>query len=274
MEENQMLKTILNDLNFPEGPAFDSNGDLWFVEIHGGTVGRLKKNFELKRFKIEGGRPNGLAVDSRDKIWFCDSGNNRISVLDPDTGDVKTVADSVGGETLNQPNDLAFDSAGNVVFTCPGSSRKEPTGYVCAITSKGVKKIADGKYFPNGLAFSADGKTLYIAETYRHRIWKGDWNAEKAEWTNAAPWAEVGGPIGPDGMAFGNDGNLYVAVYASRHIKAVSPEGLVVKMYELGGNNPTNCAFAPEGGLVVTEAEMGRLHYIDNKVHGVRLFKK
>lgn len=269
-----MIKTLLENLNFPEGPATDSKGNIWFVELHGGNVCLLSKDGNLKRFHVENGAPNGIAIDSCDNVWFCDSGNDCVSILNPDSGDINVYCDRGGGNKLDHPNDLAFDAKGNVVFTCPGNSRKEPTGYVCAANANGVKKVIEGKFFPNGLAFSEDGKTLVVAETYRHRLWKGEWNADTLAWSNAAPWAEVGGVIGPDGMAFGDDGNLYVAVYGGKAVKVVSPSGAVIEEIVLGGHNPSNCAFMPRGGLLVTETEEGKLLYVSNGVKGAALFKK
>ena len=107
-------KVILKNLDFPEGPAFDSKGNLWFVELHGGNVARLGVDGVLARFRIDGGAPNGIAVDSSDKIWFCDAANDNVSILDPDTGEVSVFCDNVCGETLAHPNDLAFDGAGNI----------------------------------------------------------------------------------------------------------------------------------------------------------------
>lgn len=269
-----MTKVLLENLAFPEGPAVDSRGNIWFVELLGGNVCVLSIDGNLKRYPIENGKPNGIAIDDKDNIWFCDSGNNCISVLDSNTGELRKVCDRVDGATLNNPNDLAFDSCGNVIFTCPGNSRKEPTGYVCAVNKNGVKKIITEKFFPNGLAVSPDGKTLILAETYQHRLWKGDWNPETLEWTNASPWVEVGGVIGPDGMAFGDDGNLYVAIYGGKAVKVVSPEGEIIKVLELEGNNASNCAFLPEGGLLVTETEKKQLLKMEINVKPARLFKE
>ena len=158
---------------------------------------------------------------------------------------------------------------GNLVFTCPGESRKEPTGYACVFMKKGsVKKITDENYFPNGLAFTKDGKSLVIAETYRHRLWRGDWDSDRGEWTNQKVWCDVGGPDGPggpDGMAFDTKGALYVAVYGTGKIKVINLDGKVVSEILLPGQNPTNCAFDLRGmrGLVVTEAEKGQVLYVE-----------
>lgn len=162
-----MNKILLSNLDFPEGPAVGKNGEIWFVELHGGNVCRHIPGSDTRCFHIEGGKPNGIAVDSKGEIWFCDAGNDCVSVLLPSNGEVHTVCADIGGEKLAHPNDLAFDSLGNLLFTCPGESRTSPTGYVCALSKKGVKKIIDGKFFPNGLAFTPDGKSLVIAETYK-----------------------------------------------------------------------------------------------------------
>ena len=178
----------------------------------------------------------------------------------------------IGGEKLAHPNDLAFDSLGNLLFTCPGESRTSPTGYVCALSKEGVKKIIDGKFFPNGLAFTPDGKSLVIAETYKKRLWKGDWNPETLEWSNPRIFAETGGNIGPDGMAFGDDGNLYVAVFGGGAVKIVSPEGKIAGEIKLEGQKPSNCAFIPGGGLLITETEKSQLLLADINVGPGGLF--
>lgn len=225
-----------------------------------------------------GGAPNGIAIDAQDRIWFCDAAQNAIRRFDPSTKEIKVLSDEVDGARLNKPNDLTFDSKGNLLFTCPGESRQEPTGYVCVLTKDGnVKKIITEKYFPNGLAFTNDGKSLVMAETYKHRLWKGDWNADTFMWTNEKAWCYVegpNGPGGPDGIAFDEEGNLYVAVYGTRKITVVSKEGKVIEEILLPGQNPTNCAFDPTNklGLIVTEAEKGLLLSIDVNTKGMQLF--
>jgi gluconolactonase len=217
-----------------------------------------------------------MVIDAQGRIWFCDSEKKAIRRFNPENHQVETIADKVGEETLNKPNDLAFDSEGNLVFTCPGDSRQEPSGYVCVLQKNGlVKKITTEKYFPNGLAFSPDGRTLTIAETYKHRLWKGDWNAKTCEWTNAKVWVELDGGIGPDGMAFDSEGNLYVAVFDTGKIKVISPKGKIIEEIQTLGKRPTNCAFDPSGklGLVVTEAEKGLLLSIKINKKAGRLFE-
>lgn len=268
------FKIFLENLNFPEGPALDSKGNIWFVELLGGNVCRADKNGNVHRYAIEGGKPNGIAIDFCDNIWFCDAGNDCVSILDPMTGENHPVFTHVGDETLAHPNDLAFDIRGNLLFTCPGESRREPTGYVCVANADGVKKVITEKFFPNGLAFTHDGSRLAIAETYKHRIWIGDWNSDTLKWENPYVLAEVGGDIGPDGMAFAQDGTLYAAIYGGSSVKVISGDGTILKVLPVGGKNASNCAFLPDGRLIVSETERGRLVVLDTDVTGACLFNK
>lgn len=271
MKESK-IKVLIEGLDFPEGPAVDSFGNIWLVEQQGGNIIRFSVDNKITRYPTNGS-PNGIAIDAHDYIWFCDSKNNCISVLEPKKKSIKVVCDEVNGKPLDKPNDLAFDDSGNLLFTCPGNSRHEPTGYVCALVKGEVKKITEGKYFPNGLAFTADGKELVIAETYKYRLWKGKWDSSSATWYEAAPWVEVGGPIGPDGMAFDENHNLHVAIFGQQKIKVISPQGIIIEEVFLPGKNPTNCAFLVKGGLIVTEAERGELLWIDNSIKGIPLYR-
>ena len=255
------VQVLASGLQFPEGPVFTPDGALWCVELKGGGLARWQQG-ALTRVATGGG-PNGASVDREGRIWFCDSQHNAIRRLDPRTGAAESVAERVDGQPFNKPNDLAFDAAGNLLFSCPGESRHEPSGYVCCLAPSGeVSVIAREMYFPNGLVFLNGGRSLLLAETYRQRLWIGDWDPQLREWHNTRIWADqVLGAPGPDGMALGADGRLYVAVYGSGQIKIYDAAGRQAGARDLPGRNPTNCAFDPAGrlGLVVTEAERGEL---------------
>ena len=253
-------RVLASGLDFPEGPAFAPDGTLWCVEARGGALVQWSER-GLARHDSRG-LPCGLAFDGDGRAWFCDAQQKAVRSLDPERNTWTTQATNVDGAPLNAPNDLAFDAVGNLVFSCPGDSRFEPTGSVCCLRPNGsVTTLRGDLYFPNGILFSADNQTLMVAETYGRRVWKGAWDANSATWSDAQPWAELLGEPGPDGLALGADGLVYVAALRAGVIKVVDAGGLVVAQHPVPGPRPTNVAFDPSGalGMVVTEAEHGAL---------------
>lgn len=255
------FNVILTGLKFPEGPLFDFEGNLWFVEIQGGTLS-CWNGAELIRYDVDG-TPNGAAIDKAGNIWFCDSGRGEIRIFNPITQKTTTVCNqTTEGARLKRPNDLIFDSEGNLLFSDHADGRENPISILCVLP-KGKNKakvISQDKYFTNGIALKSDGKTLIFAETYRQQLWMGEWNHENLEIENERPFAKAGiGPWGPDGIAFDENENLYVAIFNEGKINIYNQSGALTHFLVCPGNRPTSCAFDPLNryGLVVTEAEKG-----------------
>src|SRR5262249_21191463 len=130
-----------------------------------------------------GGEPgsNGLTVDSLGRLVLCEHGDRRVSREEKD-GTKTTLADRYEGKRFNSPNDLVYKSNGDLYFTDPpyglegrnDDPKKE-------LSFNGVYRLSkDGKLtlltkdltFPNGIAFSPDEKTLYIAVSDpKHAVW-------------------------------------------------------------------------------------------------------
>jgi gluconolactonase len=267
------VQVLAKGLDFPEGPAFDPQGNLWCTELLGRTLVRWSKE-GLQRYST-GGYANSMAFDRRGRIWMCDSEQNLIRRFSPNDEKWETMASEVDGAALQSPNDLAFDAQGNLIFTCPNFANTEPTGYVCCLKPNGtVKKIIEGLYRPNGLDFVDHGKFLVVGDTYQKKLLKGVWDDQGCAWQDPQPWAQVGGEEGPDGMAPGADGLLYVAIYGDGVVRVVDKDGKITQEYRLPGQTPTNVAIDPTGklGIVVTETEHGQLLSLPGIKPGVAIF--
>ena len=270
-------QVLASGLDFPEGPAFDPQGRLWFTELQGGNLVRWEAG-ALQRYPVgggSGGRGNGLAFDHQGRAWVADSGRNAIQRFDPDTEQWEVMLDQIDGQPLQAPNDLAFDPRGSLVFSCPNYASADPSGYVVCLRPDGsAHKIVEGYYRPNGLDFVEGGAALVVADTYRKMLFKGGWDTAAGTWQDPQPWADVGGSEGPDGMTPGADGLLYQAIYGDGVIRVVNPQGKIDHEIPVPGANPTNVAVDPTGqlGIVVTETEKGQLLSFPGVQPGVAIF--
>jgi gluconolactonase len=250
------IETLATALAFPEGPAVAPDGAIWFSELKSGQIACLADG-GLTRFAV-GDAPNGIALATDGMIWFCDQGRNQVRRLDPASGATSAVFETVDGEPLAAPNDLAFHPDGSLIVSCPGNSRVDPTGYLCRWTPGGrAERICDGLLFPNGLCFSADGTTLYFAETYGLRVMAAAWAAQLAP----CPLFATPGPIGADGVAVTGDGAVWATVYGAPLLRRFDPVTGATDDFALPDAHPAGCAADPHGrwDVIVTGTETGVL---------------
>ena len=163
-------RVLAAGLKFPEGPALSSDGQfLYFVNCESSAISRI----DLKRGKSEyewatlpdGGKGNGSAMGVDGFLYVADYAAKRIVRVNTASKLMTTIVDQdEAGGPLRGPNDLVFDKKGGLYFTDPAGSWDEPVGavYYAAPGTRQVSKIADGLRFPNGLALSPDGLTLYV----------------------------------------------------------------------------------------------------------------
>jgi gluconolactonase len=263
MTSNNSERLLLADLKFPEGPVFDAEGNLWFVEILGGNLSKWDGE-KLIRYPVDG-TPNGAVIDIKGIIWFCDSGRGEIRTFHPLTKEFQTICnETTDDQKLIKPNDLIFDSIGNLIFSDHADGREQAVSTICVLP-KGEHKakiISRDKRFTNGVALSRDEKKLIFAETYNQQLWIGEWDIKTVELRNEKLFAKAGnGPWGPDGIAFDESENLFVTIFNEHLVLKYSAEGEVIGTICCLGSRPTSCAFDPLGrwGLVVTEAERGEI---------------
>ena len=177
-----------------EGPAYDRrDGSLLFSDIPPNTVFRWQEGKGMPKAFLKpsgytgktprGGEPgsNGLLFDKQGRLILCQHGDRRIARLETD-GSFTTLADKYDSKRLNSPNDAVFKSDGSLYFTDPsygleGGNRsplKElPFNGVYRLSPQGeVTLLTKELSYPNGIGFSPDEKTLYVANSDGERaIW-------------------------------------------------------------------------------------------------------
>jgi gluconolactonase len=164
---------IASGFNSPEGPAFDRDGNLYFVNWLTSSVNRMDSAGNVTEFFNTGGIPAGLAFHPDGSLWVADEGDNIHGLLRITMdGESEIVVNEFKGTPLNGANDLVFDRSGAVYFSDPwGSGADKPIGGFYRYTNGGdLEQIDAGLQFPNGVALNADESAVYLAETYRQQI--------------------------------------------------------------------------------------------------------
>jgi len=269
MSNSALPVLVARGLGFAEGVNFDREGTLYCVDIPGGAICRLQPDGSLTAWVRTGGRPNGSRFGPDGDLFVADCGNRSILRVSTITGAFTVYADQCDGHPLAGPNDLCFGPDGTLYFTDPeGSSLGNPIGSVYAVAAgQTVTRVATGLAYPNGLAVTPDGLILIVAETHtgvlhRFSLEPASRYQELTPFTTLSPAAPPPREFGPDGMAFGTDGNLYVAHFGAGVIRVIAPSGEVVASLPAGGPAATNVAFW-EHGLYVTEGLSGSVYRLD-----------
>ncbi len=251
------FEVFAEGLDHPEGLAFDADGDLWA----GGELGQIYRIDHRRRVRevaCLGGFCLGLTFSAKHELWVCNLKKHALMHLDR-KGRLLGSIERVGKRKLMTPNFSVFDSEGNLYFSDSGEWNVA-NGWVYRLRANGKSDIFAGPFaFPNGMALSADEKTLYVVQSLHDDVVaveiRGDGRAGEQR-VYAKGFARV-----PDGAALDADGNLYVTCYASDNLYVVSPRGKVrLLAYDPQGTmiaRPTNVAFK-EKDLYV--ANLGRWH--------------
>jgi gluconolactonase len=154
---------------FTEGPLWHPDGFYYFVDIRQSRLHRVFPGKAPELVRDQTGEGNGTTFDLQGRLVICEGGHRRVSRWSSTTQS-EVLMDRWEGKRLNRPNDVVCRSDGSLYFTDPGlrvplAERELPNAGVYRIKPDGsTSMVADCEY-PNGLAFSPDERTLYVANT-------------------------------------------------------------------------------------------------------------
>ena len=195
--------------------------------------------------------PDGVAVDSAGNLYFVDSGNNRVrkisgGVITTVAGNGTQGFSGDNGPAINaelnlynfQPSAVAVDSAGNLYIADAGNDRvrKVTNGTITTVAGNGTQGFSGDNgpatsaqlNQPKGVAVDATGN-LYIADEANQRIRKvasGVINTVAGNGT--AGFSGDNGPAvsaklsGPTGGVVDASGNLYFADLGNGRIRKIA----------------------------------------------------
>lgn len=210
---------------FTEGPLWHPDGFWYFVDLRRNRLHRLRPGqpLEIAR-QTEGG--NGTTFDLQGRLVQCEGEGRKVTRMGAD-GKVEIIAGRYQGGRFNRPNDVVCRSDGSLYFTDPDKrvpyAQREippPAGIdnlwdgacVYRVAPDGAISVLAHCEYPNGLAFSPDEKTLYVANTrsskYIHAI-EVDAAGRMTRRRIFADMNEGTEPGIPDGLKVDSQGRVY-----------------------------------------------------------------
>jgi sugar lactone lactonase YvrE len=233
------LRTIaLGGEQGPEHIAIGPDGKL-YAAVASGNILRMNADGSAQAvFARTGGRVLGFDFDSSGNMIAADAIKGLLSISP--AGKVRVLTDHVDGDPIRYADAVVVAADGMLYFS-DASRRFAPavwggtfeasvldileqsaTGRILAYDphSKRTRTVAKGLSFANGVALSADGKSLFVNETGRSRIWKIAVSADNLDVAQASPQATVlfdNLPGYPDNLTRGLDGRIWAGFAKPRN---------------------------------------------------------
>jgi gluconolactonase len=239
------FEPVAGPFTFTEGPVWDG-ALLRFTDIRASRILAYDPATGACTVLAEDtNKANGLALDREGRLIVCEGGGRRIARYEA-TGERVTLADAFEGRRLNSPNDVVVDARGRIWFTDPrygdqtGKELDHDSVYRLDPRPDGsfaIARVAFDTTRPNGLAFSPDERTLYVAESPPAPEGSRQLRAYAVNEDGSLGPMRVLHDFGPDR---GIDG---MRVDAEGHVVAACGWGE-------GGPGPRIAVFAPDGAVV------------------------
>jgi len=167
--ETAQAERLATGFVFTEGPLWHPDGFYYFVDIRRSHLHRITPGKAAELVRADTGEGNGTTFDLQGRLVICEGGNRRVTRWSAD-GRSEVLMDRHEGKRLNRPNDVVCKSDGSLWFTDPGlrvplAQRELAEAGVYRIAPDGATSLVADCEYPNGLAFSPDERTLYVANT-------------------------------------------------------------------------------------------------------------
>jgi sugar lactone lactonase YvrE len=246
----------------PESVAIDGEGNIWC----GGELGQIyyikADGSTLEECASTGGFTLGIAFDANGMLYTCDLKHKAVFRYEPVRGELTMFATSNDELSLRIPNWPVVDSGRNVLYVSDSFDPQQPGPGIWRFdlnTGEGTLWYDEPLSFANGMALTADGTALLVAETFGRRVSRIPIQPDGSPGERQTV-VELEDTL-PDGLALDRSGNLYIACYEPSQILRLRPGGeLETLLADPEAHtlcHPTNCAFR---GSELFIANLGRWH--------------
>ena len=264
------VEKLAGGMKFIEGPVW-YNGALIFSDIPSNELKRWDGK-DLTTFREPSNNTNGNTIDRDGNLISCEHSSRRVTITRGEK--VEVLVDTIAGRKFNSPNDAAVKSDGTIWFTDPtyGTPRgeeKELDGrFVFRFDPKSmtIQKVATDFDMPNGICFSPDEKTLYVADSAKpHHIRAFDVQ-DDGTLSGGEVLCVIDNGV-PDGIRCDEKGNIWSSAGDGVHI--ISPDGKLIGKIKVP-ESPANLCFGGEDAKTLFITARTSLYSIKTLVKGAR----
>lgn len=225
--------TVVNPAaQYPEGPVV-VDGNAYYGEMGADRVMVWTPTGNREVWSRPGCGPTSVARGPEGSLYVLCHIEEALVRISTDGATLSVRNEDDAGRSFPTPNASVNDGVGGVYFSSSGqfSPSAPAEGSVLYLGADGgLRRIVQGFRYANGVAISADGKTLFVSEHFERRVIAldiaapGDVSAAHVflKLDDVVPqdpgrsWE-----VGPDGLATDTDGNLYVAEYGGGRLVIV-----------------------------------------------------
>ena len=154
-------------------------------------------------------------------------------------------------------NDAACDPQGRFWAGTKAHDNRVGGGALYRLDRDGhTELMLDGLTISNGLGWSPDGATMYLADTIPRVIHAFAFDGERGTISNGRVLVKVTEGDGPDGLTVDAAGDIWVAIFGAGRVQRYRPDGVLREELHVPAMETTSCAFGGPGlrRLYVTTA--------------------
>jgi len=265
IEPGTKVEIVASGFQFTEGPMWHE-GRLWFSDLAGNKMFGVAPDGKLRLLIDHSGGlqnppagsyqgSNAMATDKDGSVLMLQHGMRRVVRLDDHLA-MRPFLERFEGKRFNSPNDLVFAPDGALWFTDPPFGLLEHDADPAKeLSFNGVFRYSNGKLtapirdlsLPNGIAFSPNGKTLYISNSgpkmfvMKYKVGSGGVLSDASKLIEYPddPKADV-----PDGLKVDSLGDIWTS--GPGGIRIIAPDGKVLGQIKLP-ETAANLAWGDDG---------------------------
>ncbi len=218
-DKNAKLSTMATGFGFTEGPVWDPAGFLWASDESKNQIVKIYEDGHVES-RVSLADPEGSTYDKDRRLLSTASGLRAIIRLSEDGKSFNVVVDHYQDKKLNTPNDIVIGPDRAIYFTDPiidmtpeqkQDQETPPSVYRLGLDNK-LTLLTDELKAPNGLAFSPNGKYLYIDDDDKKNIRR--YSFRNGAISNGMDFGDMKDAVNrgvPDGMKLDRKGRLFVS---------------------------------------------------------------